>query len=74
MKTVAMKTAAWPSLNIMPQGLVPACPVLPSAVQIQCGSAASRSDSMNAKYFSDALMMDRVGIAIPPVARKAEFV
>ena len=30
------------------------------------------SPAMNTKYFSDALRMDRVGIAIPPLAQKVE--
>lgn len=45
---------------------------LPSAVPIWRGPAAFRFDAMSAKYFSDALMMDMVGIAIPPVAQKVE--
>jgi hypothetical protein len=45
---------------------------LPSAVPIWRGPDAFRFDAMSAKYFSDALMMDMVGIAIPPVAQKAE--
>ncbi|MBI3431359.1 MAG: hypothetical protein HY018_03975 [Hydrogenophilales bacterium] len=45
---------------------------LPSAVPIWRGPAAFRFDAMSAKYFSDALMMDMVGIAIPPIAQKVE--
>ena len=43
---------------------------LPSAVPIWGGLAAFAFDVLNAKYFADALMMDRVGIAIPPGVQK----
>jgi len=46
---------------------------LPNAVPIWRGPAAFRFDAMNAKYFSDALMMDMVGIAIPPAAHGVEI-
>lgn len=39
---------------------------LPSAVPIWAGPAAFSFDALNAKHFADALMMDMVGIAIPP--------
>lgn len=39
---------------------------LPSAVPIWSGPAAFGFDTLSAKYFADALMMDMVGIAIPP--------
>lgn len=39
---------------------------LPNAAPIWGGSAAFRFDAVNAKHFADALMMDMVGIAIPP--------
>jgi len=39
---------------------------LPSAVPIWNGPAAFRFDTLNAKHFADALMMDMVGISIPP--------
>ncbi|MDP1864689.1 MAG: hypothetical protein Q8K52_12370 [Thiobacillus sp.] len=43
---------------------------LPNTVPIWRGPGAFGFDSMNAKYFADALMMDRVGITIPSAARK----
>ena len=45
---------------------------LPNVVPIWRGPAAFRFEALNTKYFSDALMMDMVGIAIPPAAQKAE--
>lgn len=45
---------------------------LPSAVPIWGGPSAFSFDTLGAKYFADALMMDMVGIAIPPLAQKAE--
>lgn len=39
---------------------------LPNAVPIWGGPAAFSFDALNAKHFADALMMDMVGIAIPP--------
>jgi hypothetical protein len=39
---------------------------LPSAVPIWAGPAAFGFDTLSAKHFADALMMDMVGIAIPP--------
>ena len=46
---------------------------LPNSVPIWRGANAFGFDAMNAKYFADALMMDMVGIAIPPNVRKMEF-
>lgn len=43
---------------------------LPSAVPIWRDPSAFRFDTLNAKYFADALMMDRAGITIPPDARE----
>lgn len=43
---------------------------LPSAVPIWGGSAAFSLDTLSAKHFADALMMDMVGIAIPPEAQE----
>jgi hypothetical protein len=43
---------------------------LPSAVPIWRGPAAFRFDALGAKHFADALMMDMVGITIPPMAQK----
>ncbi|NDP47634.1 MAG: hypothetical protein GZ085_04430 [Sulfuriferula multivorans] len=43
---------------------------LPSTVPIWRGPDAFSFESMNAKYFADALMMDRVGITIPSAVRK----
>lgn len=45
---------------------------LPNAAPIWRGPAAFGFDTLGAKYFADALMMDMVGIAIPPVVQKAE--
>lgn len=45
---------------------------LPSAVPIWAGPAAFGFDALNAKYFVDALMMDMVGIVIPPEVQKVE--
>lgn len=45
---------------------------LPSTAPIWGGAAAFSFDALGAKYFADALMMDMVGIAIPPVAQKVE--
>jgi hypothetical protein len=45
---------------------------LPSAVPIWGGPAAFSFDALSAKYFADALMMDMVGITIPPAAQKVE--
>lgn len=45
---------------------------LPSAVPIWAGPAAFSFDALNAKYFVDALMMDMVGIVIPPDVQKVE--
>lgn len=42
---------------------------LPSAVPIWRGPSAFRFDTRSAKYFADALMMDMVGITIPPMAK-----
>ncbi|MHB1145673.1 MAG: hypothetical protein ACYCZS_12325 [Thiobacillus sp.] len=39
---------------------------LPSAVPIWGGPAAFSFDTLSAKHFADALMMDMVGIVIPP--------
>ena len=44
--------------------------VAPSAVPIWGSSAAFAFDALNAQYFADALMMDRVDIAIPPGIQK----
>ena len=41
---------------------------LPNAAPIWRGATAFGVDTLGAKYFADALMMDMVGIAIPPVA------
>lgn len=43
---------------------------LPSTVPIWRGPGAFSFETMNAKYFADALMMDRVGITIPTAVRK----
>ena len=45
---------------------------LPNSVPIWGGPGAFGFDAMNAKYFVDALMMDMVGISIPPLARRME--
>lgn len=45
---------------------------LPNVAPIWRGPAAFGFDTLGAKYFADALMMDMVGIAIPPVVQKAE--
>lgn len=45
---------------------------LPSAVPIWGGPTAFTFDTLSAKYFADALLMDMVGIAIPPVVKKVE--
>jgi hypothetical protein len=45
---------------------------LPSAVPIWAGPAAFSFDALTAKYFVDALMMDMVGIVIPPEVQKVE--
>jgi hypothetical protein len=45
---------------------------LPSAVPIWSGPAAFSFDALSAKHFADALMMDMVGITIPPAAQKVE--
>lgn len=42
---------------------------LPSAVPIWRGPSAFRFDTRSAKHFADALMMDMVGITIPPTAK-----
>jgi hypothetical protein len=39
---------------------------LPSSVPIWAGDCAFSLDTLGAKYFADALMMDMAGIAIPP--------
>lgn len=44
---------------------------LPSAAPIWGGRAPFRLDSLTLKYFADALMMDMVGVAIPPTAYKS---
>lgn len=43
---------------------------VPNAVPIWSGSNAFGFDTLNAKHFADALMMDMVGIAIPPDAHE----
>lgn len=43
---------------------------LPGAVPIWAGPAAFSFDTLAAKHFADALMMDMVGIAIPPDAQE----
>lgn len=43
---------------------------VPNAVPIWGGPDAFSFDTLNAKYFADALMMDMVGIAIPPVSQE----
>ncbi|KAB2320145.1 hypothetical protein F8A86_09115 [Betaproteobacteria bacterium SCN1] len=43
---------------------------LPAAVPIWGGAVPFRLDSLTLKYFADALMMDMVGIAIPPTEYK----
>lgn len=43
---------------------------LPAAVPIWTGPAAFSFDTLAAKHFADALMMDMVGIAIPPEAQE----
>ncbi|AAZ96249.1 hypothetical protein Tbd_0296 [Thiobacillus denitrificans ATCC 25259] len=45
---------------------------LPNAAPIWRGPAAFGFHTLGAKYFADALMMDMVGIAIPPAVQKAE--
>ncbi len=47
---------------------------LPSTVPIWSGPGAFSFHALNAKYFADALMMDMVGIMIPPLAQKVEAV
>lgn len=39
---------------------------LPGAVPIWHGSSVFHFPALSAKYFADALMMDMVGITIPP--------
>lgn len=58
MRLLAMKLVAWAGLSM--------------AVPIRGDATAFRSDLGRAKNFSDDLMMDRVGIATPHVAQKAE--
>ncbi len=43
---------------------------LPGAVPIWAGHAAFNLETLAAKYFADVLMMDMVGIAIPPEAQE----
>lgn len=45
---------------------------LPCSVPIWSGNHAFRFDVLGAKHFADALMMDMVGITIPPVMQKVE--
>ncbi len=45
---------------------------LPCSAPIWSGPAAFRFDVLGAKYFADALMMDMVGITIPPAMQKVE--
>ncbi len=42
---------------------------LPSAVPIWRGAAAFRFETRSTKHFADALMMDMVGISIPPMTK-----
>jgi hypothetical protein len=45
---------------------------LPCSAPVWSGANAFRFDVLGAKYFADALMMDMVGITIPPVVQKVE--
>lgn len=45
---------------------------LPSSVPIWAGPRAFQLDALTLKYFADALMMDMVGITIPPTDRKTD--
>lgn len=45
---------------------------LPCSAPIWSGPAAFRFGVLSAKYFADALMMDMVGITIPPLVQKVE--
>lgn len=72
-RDAAWRTLAWLKRNQRTEGGQLALrDALPSAVPIWRGPAAFSFDTLGAKYFADALMMDMVGIAIPPVVQKAE--
>jgi hypothetical protein len=58
---------AWIKRNQRTAGSAPALrAVLPSVVPIWGGPAAFSIDTLTAKHFADALMMDMAGITIPP--------
>jgi hypothetical protein len=66
----AWRALAWIKRNQRTTGSDPALrDGLPSAAPIWGGRAFS-FDALSAKHFADALMMDMVGIAIPPEARE----
>jgi hypothetical protein len=69
----AWRALSWIKRNQRTVGEDPALrDALPNTAPIWRGEAAFRFDVLGAKYFADALMMDMVGIAIPPSAQKAE--
>lgn len=45
---------------------------LPCSTPIWSGAYAFKFDVLGTKYFADALMMDMVGVTIPPVVQKVE--
>lgn len=63
----AWRALAWIKRNQRIAGSDPdSRDALPDAVPIWGGAVAFNFTSLGAKHFADALMMDRVGIAIPP--------
>ena len=65
------RALAWIKRNQRTKGGdLPTRDALPSSVPIWRGPGAFGFAAMNAKYFADALMMDRVGITIPTGAGK----
>lgn len=64
----AWRALAWIKRNQRMEGDdLALCDALPNSVPIWGGPAAFSFDTLNAKHFSDALMMDMVGTAIPPL-------
>lgn len=72
-RDAAWRILAWLKRNQRTEGEQLAVrDALPSAVPIWRGPSAFAFDTLGAKYFADALMMDMVGIALPPVVQKVE--
>jgi hypothetical protein len=70
-RDAAWRALAWIKRNQRTEGIdLELRDALSDTVPIWSGPGAFGFDTLNAKHFADALMMDMVGIAIPPEAHE----